>query len=113
MDIDNLSAVERRLFLNPDTGQLRWNGKFNVGSAIIAEPWSVQSINHYQARADDYVPSTLFDNSLFDTAVSIAALAEGGKKKSAIARLTFADVGIEPFPTESVNCNSQGYCDFE
>ena len=77
-----------------------WDGKLKVRSAVLADGWNTQSLKHYQARADDFVPSTVFDNDLFDIAISIASVLDGGPGNSAVEKLEFGAVGIEPMPAE-------------
>lgn len=89
-----------------------WDGKLEARSAILADGWNTQSLSHYQERADDFVPSTLFDNDLFDAVISIASFLDG-----AIGSLEFGEVGIEPMPAtagqpDPVLC-SGGFCYYE
>jgi len=85
------SGIEDAIFSN-------WDGKLKVRSAILADGWNTQSLQHYQQRADDFVPSTLFDNAIFDAVITVASLLEGGPSNSAINKLGFGAVGIEPMP---------------
>jgi len=77
-----------------------WDGKLIARSAILADGWNTQSLKHFQATADDFVPSTLFDNDLFDIAIDIASVFDGGPGNSAVEKLDFGAVGIEPMPSE-------------
>ena len=101
-------------------GMPDWN-TFTSRSAILADGWNAQSIQHYKDRADDYVPSTLFQNDVFDTIIDIASIWEDpdgdGVDESAIGKLGFGEVGVEPMPAvdgqpASVGCND-GFCSFE
>lgn len=76
-----------------------WDGRLTARSAILADGWNTQSLKHFQATADDFVPSTLFDNGLFDIAIDIASVFDGGPGNSAIEKLDFGAVGIEPMPS--------------
>jgi len=87
------SGIEDAIFSN-------WDGKIKARSAILADGWNTQSLSHYQQRADDFVPSTLFDNAIFDAVITIASFLEGGPSNSAINKLDFGAVGIEPMPAE-------------
>ncbi len=87
-----------------------WDGKMVMRSAVIADGWNTQSLTHYQNRSDDFVPSTLFDNGLFNAIIDVASFLDG-----AIGDLEFGAVGIEPMPAEdgealSPVCNSAGFC---
>lgn len=93
-----------------------WDGVLESRSAILADGWNAQSIAHYKDRADDYVPSTVFDNALFDVIITAASFLEGGPSNSAIGKLSFGDVGVEPMPASGgvpldVTCDG-GYCNF-
>lgn len=85
------SGIEDVIFSN-------WNGALTSRTAILADGWNTQSLKHYQQRADDFVPSTMFDNDVFDAAITVASLAEGGPDNSAVNKLDFGAVGIEPMP---------------
>jgi len=87
------SGIEDAIYQN-------WDGKLTARAAILADGWNTQSLKHFQARADDFVPSTLFDNDLFDLAIGIASILDGGPGNSAIEQLEFGAVGIEPMPSE-------------
>lgn len=76
-----------------------WDGRLTARSAILADGWNSQSLKHFQATADDFVPSTLFDNGLFDLAIDIASVFDGGPGNSAVEKLDFGAVGIEPMPS--------------
>ena len=76
-----------------------WDGRLTARSAILADGWNTQSLKHFQATADDFVPSTLFDNGLFDLAIDIASVFDGGPGNSAVEKLDFGAVGIEPMPS--------------
>lgn len=93
------SGIESMLFTDAD-GNPHWDGKIKVRSAILADGWNTQSLKHFQARADDFVPSTVFDNALFDVAISVASILDGGPGNSAVEKLDFGAVGIEPLPSE-------------
>ena len=89
-----------------------WDGAFEARSAILADGWNTQSLTHYQNRADDFVPSTLFNNDLFDAVITVASFLDG-----AIGKLEFGEVGIEPMPAEggvpvSPVCDG-GFCYYE
>lgn len=77
-----------------------WDGKLTARSAILADGWNAQSLKHFQATADDFVPSTLFDNTLFDVAIAVASVLDGGPGNSAVEKLDFGAVGIEPMPSK-------------
>jgi len=79
----------------------KWDGKLKARTAILADGWNTQSLQHYQQRADDFVLSTLFDNAIIDAVITIASSLEGGPNNSAINKLDFAAVGIEPMPAEN------------
>jgi len=94
-----------------------WNGELSSQAAILADGWSAQSVAYYKDRADDLVPSTLFNNKYFNEAKTIMSYLEGGPANSAIDKLGFGDVGIEPMPLKDgspagVSC-SKGICSFE
>lgn len=89
-----------------------WDGKIEARSAILADGWNTQSLDHYQQRADDFVPSSLFDNDLFDLVITAASFLDG-----AIGSLDFGAVGIEPMPAEEgevmdVECDD-GFCYYD
>lgn len=99
------SGIEDAIFQN-------WDGKLQARSAILADGWNTQSLDHYQERADDFVPSTLFDNDLFDAVITVASFLDG-----AIGDLEFGEVGIEPMPAAegqpvAVQCDG-GFCYYE
>lgn len=109
------SGIESALFQN-------WNGVLESRSAILADGWNAQSLAHYQDRADDYVPTTVFDNDIFNTAKTIASVLEGGpietpvSSGSAIQKLDFGEVGITPMPNtggkpSDVSCQD-GFCTY-
>ncbi len=75
-----------------------WDGALKSRSAILADGWNTQSLSHYQQRSDDFVPSTLFDNDIFDAVITVASILEGGPSNSAVNKLDFGAVGIEPMP---------------
>ena len=87
------SGIEDALF---STG---WDGTLTVRAAILADGWNTQSLAHYQERANDFVPSTLFANDLFDVAITVASILDGGPGNSAVEKLEFGAVGIEPMPS--------------
>ncbi len=78
-----------------------WDGTIKARAAVLADGWNTQSLEHYQERADDLVPSTVFDNALFDAVITVASFLEGGPSNSAIGKLEFGAVGIEPMPAEN------------
>jgi|TARA_B110000914_G_scaffold191548_1_gene178163 hypothetical protein len=99
-------------------GMPEWN-TFESRSAILADGWNAQSIEHYKDRADDYVPSTLFQNDVFENIIYLASATglEGDPEESAIRKLGFGEVGVEPMPSmngqpASVGCDD-GFCSFE
>ncbi|OUR70951.1 hypothetical protein A9Q78_11435 [Methylophaga sp. 41_12_T18] len=99
------SGIEDALFQN-------WDGRLVARSAILADGWNTQSLEHYQQRSDDFVPSTMFDNDLFDAVIEVASLLDG-----AIGSLEFGAVGIEPMPAEDgepleVSCDD-GFCYYD
>lgn len=94
-----------------------WDGVLQTPAAILADGWNAQSTDYYKDRVDDYVPSSLFDNALFDGLITAASILEGGPANSAIGKLEMGYVGIEPMPTRlgqpsQVICEV-GYCSFE
>lgn len=87
-----------------------WDGKITMRSALVTDGWNTQSLSHYQNRSDDFVPSTLFDNALFNAVIDVASVLD-----PSIGDLAFGEVGIEPMPAEngealSPECNSAGFC---
>ncbi|HAL42510.1 MAG TPA: hypothetical protein DCP57_08705 [Gammaproteobacteria bacterium] len=103
-------GIESAIFLN-------WDGVLESNAAILADGWGAQSVAHYQDRADDYVPSDVFDNAFFDAVITIMSVLEGGPENSAINKLGFGDVSVEPMPMKDgepagVDCPS-GICNFE
>jgi hypothetical protein len=110
------SGIESALFQN-------WDGVLESRSAILADGWNAQSLKHYQDRADDYVPTTVFDNDIFNTIKTIASILEGGpfetpiSSGSAIQKLDFGEVGITPMPStdgkpSDVSCED-GACTYQ
>ncbi|MDG0970859.1 MAG: hypothetical protein P8P22_06350 [Porticoccaceae bacterium] len=97
-------------------GERQWN-TFESRSAILADGWNAQSIKHYKDRADDYVPSTLFQNKMFETIIDLASFLENGRSNSAIGKLGFGEVGVEPMPAEdgqpATAVCGDGFCSFE
>lgn len=92
----------------------QWDGRFTARSAILADGWNAQSVGYYQDRVDNFVPSTVFDNVLFDVLKTAASLLEGGPDNSSIYDLDFGEMGVEPMPGENgqplpVTCN-EGHC---
>jgi len=81
------SGIEDAIFQN-------WDGVFEARSAILADGWNTQSLAHYEERANDMVPSTVFDNALFDAVITVASYLDG-----AIGSLEFGAVGVEPMPS--------------
>lgn len=101
------SGIEDALFQN-------WDGRFTARSAILADGWNAQSVAYYADRVDNFVPSTVFDNVLFDVLKTAASLAEGGPANSAIYKLDFGEMGVEPMPAKdgkplSPKCD-KGHC---
>jgi hypothetical protein len=90
-----------------------WDGKIRMQSAVIADGWNSQSLTHYQNRSDDFVPSTLFDNGLFNAVIKVASFLD-----PAVGRLKFGEVGIEPMPAVDGSaleplCNNAGFCYYD
>ncbi len=107
---DFTPGIESAFFQN-------WDGVLQSRSAILADGWNAQSLSHYKQRADDYVPTTIFDNDLFDVIIDIASILEGGPSNSAIGQLSFGEVGIEPMPAADgepvgVGCDD-GFCSYD
>ncbi len=103
-------GIEDAIFQN-------WDGRFTANSAILADGWNAQSVGYYQDRADNFVPSTVFDNDLFDVLKTAASLLEGGPANSAINKLDFGEMGVEPMPGEDgapldVTCDD-GHCYYD
>ncbi|UTF59439.1 hypothetical protein [Gilvimarinus sp. DA14] len=103
-------GIEDAIFQN-------WDGRFTANSAILADGWNAQSVGYYQDRADNFVPSTVFDNDLFDVVKTAASLLEGGPDNSAIYKLDFGEMGVEPMPGEDgapldVTCDD-GHCYYD
>lgn len=94
-----------------------WDGTFTARSAILADGWNTQSLDHYQERTDDLVLSSLFDFDIFNDIIDIIGILEGGNADdSAIGKITFGAVGIEPMPAVDgqpmgVGCDD-GFCTF-
>lgn len=84
-----------------------WDGRFRARAAILADGWNAQSLDHFKERADDFVPSTLFDNGLINTVKDVASVLD-----SSLDRLEFGWVGTEPIPESDVHCY-MGYCYFD
>ncbi|MDO3385342.1 hypothetical protein QWI17_05750 [Gilvimarinus sp. SDUM040013] len=76
----------------------RWDGEFVSNSAILADGWNAQSVGYYKDRVDNYVPSTVFDNALFDAIIDILSCLEGCFANSAIDKLDFGDIEVNPMP---------------
>ncbi|MBU2885286.1 hypothetical protein KO507_05855 [Gilvimarinus agarilyticus] len=87
----------------------QWDGRFVSNSAILADGWNAQSVGYYADRVDNFVPSTVFDNALFDVLKTAASILEAGPSQSAIYRLDFGEMGVEPMPAEDVTCDD-GHC---
>jgi|TARA_B110000908_G_scaffold114612_1_gene134309 hypothetical protein len=107
-------GIESAFFMRD--GAPEWN-TFESRSAILADGWNAQSIKHYKDRADDYVPSTLFQNDLFEVIIDVASILETGRSSSAIGKLGFGEVGVEPMPSVNgqptpVSCDD-GFCSFD
>ncbi|MDO6748349.1 TadE family protein [Gilvimarinus sp. 1_MG-2023] len=90
----------------------QWDGRFVSNSAILADGWNAQSVDYYQDRVDNFVPSTVFDNVLFDAFKTAASLLEAGPAQSAIYRLDFGEMQVEPMPTEEITCDD-GHCYYD
>ena len=107
-------GIESAFFMRD--GAPEWN-TFESRSAILADGWNAQSVKHYKDRADDYVPSTLFQNDLFEVIIDVASILETGRDSSAIGKLGFGEVGVEPMPSVNgqptpVSCDD-GFCSFD
>mgnify|MGYP000891845167 CR=1 FL=1 len=94
-----------------------WDGVLTSRSGILSDGWSVQSEAYYQDRTDNLVLSNVFDMPLFDVLKTAASILEGGPTISAIYRLDFGAVGIEPMPAVDgvpldVSCDG-GYCYYD
>lgn len=95
-----------------------WDGQLEARSAILADGWNTQSLDHYQERTDDLVLSSLFDFEIFNDIIDVIGVLEGGSAdSSAIAKITFGAVGIEPMPAAGgqplgVGCDD-GFCTFD
>lgn len=99
------SGIEDAIFQN-------WDGKLEARSAILADGWNTQSLEHYQRRTDDFVLTSVFDNDFVDAVIGVASLLDG-----AIGSLEFGAVGIEPMPAEDgealeVDCDD-GFCYYD
>lgn len=79
----------------------QWDGRLTANSAILADGWNAQSVGYYKDRVDNFVPSTVFDNVLFDVLKTAASILEGGPENSAIYDLDFGEMGVEPMPGEN------------
>jgi hypothetical protein len=93
-----------------------WDGVLTSRGAILSDGWSAQSVAHYKDRVDDLVPSDVFDNAVINGIISLAAALENGKSNSAIGKLKFGDVSIEPMPLRQgdpapIEC-PKGVCEF-
>lgn len=75
-----------------------WDGVLTSRSGILSDGWGVQSESFYQNRTDNLVLSNMFDMPLFDVLKTAASILEGGPANSAIYRLDFGAVSIEPLP---------------
>lgn len=94
-----------------------WDGVFTTNSAILADGWNAQSVGYYQDRADNFVPSSIFDFDIVNILIDIMSVLEGGPANSAIAKLDFGEVGVEPMPGEEgqpldVTCD-EGFCYYD
>ncbi|MDO3380680.1 hypothetical protein [Gilvimarinus algae] len=98
-------GIEDAIFQN-------WDGRFTANSAILADGWNAQSVGYYADRVDNFVPSTVFDNALFDVLKTAASILEAGPDNSAIYRLDFGDIGVEPMPQGDPTCDD-GHCYFD
>lgn len=104
------SGIESAIFKN-------WNGVFESRAAILADAWNAQSVAYYEERANDFVPTTVFNNNLMDAVIAAASLFEGGPANSAIDKLEFGAVGVEPMPAAAgvplnVTCD-KGFCYYQ
>lgn len=94
-----------------------WNGELTSRAGILTDGWSAQSEYYYQNHTDNLVLSNVFDLPLFDVLKTAASLLEGGPGNSAIYKLEFGAVGIEPMPTDGegaplpVTCDG-GFCSY-
>jgi hypothetical protein len=94
-----------------------WDGTLTSRAGILADGWSAQSKSYYQNHTDNLVLSNVFDLPLFDVLKTAASILEGGPDNSAINKLEFGAVGIEPMPTDdqgaplSVTCDG-GFCSY-
>lgn len=95
-----------------------WDGVLTSRSGILTDGWSAQSTSYYKDRTDNLVLSNVFDFVVFDVLKTAASVLEGGPDNSAIYKLDFGAVGIEPMPADGdgvpydVSCDD-GFCTFE
>jgi len=75
-----------------------WDGVFTANSAILADGWNAQSVDYFIDRVDNLVLSTVFDNDVFDVIKTIASILEGGPGNSAINKIDFGDIQVDPLP---------------
>lgn len=95
-----------------------WDGILISRSGILTDGWSAQSISYYKEQTDNLVLSSVFDIAPFDILKTAASILEGGPSNSAIYRLEFGEVGIEPMPVDDdgipvdVSCDG-GFCSYD
>lgn len=105
------SGIEDMIYQN-------WDGVFTANSAILADGWNAQSVDYYKDRVDNLVLSTVFDNAVFDVVKTIASILEGGPDNSAIYKIDFGDIQVDPMPADgdgvplSPTCDG-GFCYFD
>lgn len=105
-------GIEDAIFQN-------WDGRFISNSAILADGWNAQSVAYYQDRVDNFVPSTIFDNAALDFARTALSFLEGGPDNSAIYKLDFGEIEVQPMPFDEdsgapleVSCDD-GFCYYD
>ncbi|HEY7883578.1 MAG TPA: hypothetical protein VIC08_01380 [Cellvibrionaceae bacterium] len=104
------SGIEDMIYQN-------WDGVFTANSAILADGWNAQSVGYFKDRVDNLVLSTVFDNAVFDVVKTIASILEGGPGNSAIHKIDFGDIQVNPMPGENgqplpVTCDG-GFCYYD
>lgn len=104
------SGIEDMIYQN-------WDGVFTANSAILADGWNAQSVDYYKDRVDNLVLSTVFDNEVFEIVKTIASILEGGPGNSAIYKIDFGDIQVDPMPGEDgapmpVTCDG-GFCFYD
>lgn len=94
-----------------------WDGELTSRAGILTDGWSAQSEAYYKDRTDNLVLSNVFDFEVVDILKGIASILEGGPANSAIYKLDFGAVGIEPMPADEngvpldVSCDG-GFCSY-